>query len=316
MLSAEPDGIDFLYDEPNENETSTVPLSETMSDAHAHEGKAQPGAIAKMLEAAQKAQRAKFEIATLKYFRAQEKRLTKALNGEEKADWSVWDVLQPYITADHVADAAAWAALGEDGQKSLVSQFIGSLIDWPGEKQAMEEIFKPLWKQTYAAGTKLAADAYAIRGIDRPELISPAKIQGGQRVTHVTQTTKDNIGRIVAQGIESGNSREQMVAEILQEYEIQSKSRAKLIADQETITTLETGHYDMMRSSGAVTKTWHHRPQKNPRDGRDGGPNHVAMDGETVPIDGTFSNGLRYPCDPMGPARETIKCRCYVTYNR
>ena len=69
-------------DEPNENETSTVPLSETMSDAHAHEGKAQPGAIAKMLEAAQKAQRAKFEIATLKYFRAQEKRLTKALNGE------------------------------------------------------------------------------------------------------------------------------------------------------------------------------------------------------------------------------------------
>ena len=180
----------------------------------------------------------------------------------------------------------------------------------------MEEIFNPLWKQTYAAGTKLAADAYAIRGIDRPELISPAKIQGGQRVTHVTQTTKDNIGRIVAQGIESGNSREQLVAEILQEYEIQSKSRAKLIADQETITTLETGHYDMMRSSGAVTKTWHHRPQKNPRDGRDGGPNHVAMDGETVPIDGTFRNGLRYPCDPMGPARETIKCRCYVTYNR
>ena len=143
MLSAEPDGIDFLYDKPNENETSTVPLSETMSDAHAHEGKAKPGAIAKMLEAAQKAQRAKFEIATLKYFRAQEKRLTKALNGEEKADWSVWDVLQPYITADHVADAAAWAALGEDGQKSLVSQFIGSLIDWPGEKQAMEEIFRP-----------------------------------------------------------------------------------------------------------------------------------------------------------------------------
>lgn len=316
MLSAEPDGIDFLYNEPNENEASTVPLSEAMSDAHTHEEKAQPGAIAKMLEAAQKAQRAKFEIATLKYFRAQEKRLTKALNGEEKADWSVWDVLQPYITADHVADATAWAALGEDGQKSLVSQFIGSLIDWPGEKQAMEEIFKPLWKQTYAAGTKLAADAYAIRGIDRPELISPAKIQGGQRVTHVTQTTKDNIGRIVAQGIESGNSREQMVAEILQEYEIQSKSRAKLIADQETITTLETGHYDMMRSSGAVTKTWHHRPQKNPRDGRDGGSNHVAMDGETVPIDGTFSNGLRYPCDPMGPARETIKCRCYVTYNR
>ena len=71
-----------------------------------------------------------------------------------------------------------------------------------------------------------------------------------------------------------------------------------------------------MQKSGATTKTWHHRPQKNPRDGSNGGPNHVKMDGETVPIDARFSNGLRYPCDPEGPARETIKCRCYVTYNR
>lgn len=104
--------------------------------------------------------------------------------------------------------------------------------------------------------------------------------------------------------------------EILQEYEIQTRSRARLIADQETVMTLETGHYDMMQKSGATTKTWHHRPQKNPRDGSNGGPNHVKMDGETVPIDARFSNGLRYPCDPEGPARETIKCRCYVTYNR
>ena len=107
-----------------------------------------------------------------------------------------------------------------------------------------------------------------------------------------------------------------MADEILQEYEIQTRSRARLIADQETVMTLETGHYDMMQKSGATTKTWHHRPQKNPRDGADGGPNQVKMDGETVPIDARFSNGLRYPCDPEGPARETIKCRCYVTYNR
>ena len=123
----------------------------------------------------------------------------------------------------------------------------------------------------------------------------------------MTQTTKENISRIVANGIEAGIGREKMADEILQEYEIQTRSRARLIADQETVMTLETG---------PTTKTWHHRPQKNPRDGSNGGPNHVKMDGETVPIDARFSNGLRYPCDPEGPARETIKCRCYVTYNR
>ena len=116
----------------------------------------------------------------------------------------------------------------------------------------------------------------------------------------MTQTTKENISRIVANGIEAGIGREKMADEILQEYEIQTRSRARLIADQETVMTLETGHYDMMQKSGATTKTWHHRPQKNPRDGSNGGPNHVKMDGETVPIDARFSNGLRYPCDPEG----------------
>lgn len=291
-----------------------------MSDGHHHEAKAAEEKklqnLANLLAAAQKAQRAKFEVATMKYFRTQKNRISGSLNGTEKADWSVWEQIKPYLEGTQIENAAAWEALGEEGQKQLISTFVGSLIDWPGEEKALEEIFKPLWKQTYDAGTELAMRAYSIRGVDRPELLSHAKLKGGQRIRHVTQTTKDNIGRIVANGIEAGISREQMAGEILQEYEISTKSRARLIADQETAMSLETGHYDMMKTSGAATKTWHHRPQKNPRDGSDGGPNHVAMDGETVPIDGRFSNGLRYPCDPEGSAAETIKCRCYVTYNR
>jgi len=287
-----------------------------MSDRREHEEKSRTQNIGNLLAAAQKAQRAKFEVATMKFFKQQQKRLSGTLSGTEKADWSVWDVLMPYITENHVEDSAAWSALGEQEQKNLVEQFIGGLVNWPSEETAMEEIFKPLWKQTYDEGTRIAKQAYNIRGVDRPELLSQAKLRGGQRVRHVTQTTKENISRIVANGIEAGIGREKMADEILQEYEIQTRSRARLIADQETVMTLETGHYDMMQKSGATTKTWHHRPQKNPRDGSNGGPNHVKMDGETVPIDARFSNGLRYPCDPEGPARETIKCRCYVTYNR
>ena len=287
-----------------------------MSDRREHEEKSRVQNIGNLLAAAQKAQRAKFEVATMKFFRQQQKRLSGSLSGTEKADWSVWDVLMPYITENHVEDSAAWSALGEQEQKNLVEQFIGGLVNWPSEETAMEEIFKPLWKQTYDEGTRIAKQAYNIRGVDRPELLSQAKLHGGKRVRRVTQTTKENISRIVANGIEAGIGREKMADEILQEYEIQTRSRARLIADQETVMTLETGHYDMMQKSGATTKTWHHRPQKNPRDGSDGGPNHVKMDGETVPIDARFSNGLRYPCDPEGPARETIKCRCYVTYNR
>ena len=39
------------------------------------------------------------------------------------------------------------------------------------------------------------------------------------------------------------------------------------------------------------------------------------LEGETVPIDGKFSNGLRYPRDPDdGRPEELINCRCYLTY--
>ncbi len=310
-LMQEPDsGMDFGI------EDSVIIEEEEKSDPHPAEWKARPSDVARLLEAAQRAQRAKFEIAAVKYFGRQKAAIAQSLNGQEKADWSVWDTLQPYISENHVESMDAWAALGEAGQKALIAGFVGSLIDWPGEESTLESIFKPLWKQTYDAGTAAAKKVYAIRGVDRPELVSPARLRGGQRVTRVTQTTKDTIGSIVVRCVEHGAGREALADEILQEYEIETRTRARLIADQETAMCLEQGHFDMMKTSGAQWKVWHHRPQKNPRDGSDGGPNHVAMNGERVPIDGVFSNGLRFPCDPEGPAKETIKCRCYVTYER
>lgn len=37
---------------------------------------------------------------------------------------------------------------------------------------------------------------------------------------------------------------------------------------------------------------------------------HRAIDGEKIPIGGKFSNGLRFPGDPEGAAREVYNCRC------
>ena len=36
---------------------------------------------------------------------------------------------------------------------------------------------------------------------------------------------------------------------------------------------------------------------------------HLMVDGEVVPTEGKFSNGLRYPGDPAGPGREVYNCR-------
>lgn len=37
---------------------------------------------------------------------------------------------------------------------------------------------------------------------------------------------------------------------------------------------------------------------------------HRHLDGETVKLDGKFSNGLKYPGDPSGPGSEVYNCRC------
>ena len=51
-------------------------------------------------------------------------------------------------------------------------------------------------------------------------------------------------------------------------------------------------------------KTWMSTHDERTRE------SHVLMDGETVPLDEPFSNGLMYPADPSGAPEEVYNCRC------
>ena len=88
-------------------------------------------------------------------------------------------------------------------------------------------------------------------------------------------------------------------------------SRARTIATQECNTSLLTGHYDMMRKAGAAWKTWHVANMSAAR------PSHKRLNGERVPIDAKFSNGLMRPCDPdcTDPA-EVVNCHCFLTFDK
>ena len=264
-------------------------------------------AVERSEDAAARECSAAFEIATMKYFREQAKRMNASLGGTQKADKTAWENIKTYISDSGEVDMAAWSALTDDQKKALVDEFVGGLMDWPAEANILNKIYEPLWRKAYDAGAAQGQNIYGLRAIRRPELVSTAKLKGGQRIVGIEQTTKQNISRIVADGIEHGDSTRTMTESIMQEMNT-TQSRAKLIAEQETVTSLSTGQYDMMKTAGATTKTWHHRPQKNPR------LDHKEMEGDTVAIDAKFRNGLMYPRDPNGPAEEVIKCRCYVTY--
>ena len=68
------------------------------------------------------------------------------------------------------------------------------------------------------------------------------------------------------------------------------------------------GGHDAARATGGKTKTWNTN-SGNPR------PSHAAMNGETVGVDDTFSNGAMWPGDVALSADEAAGCQCSVTYS-
>ena len=256
-----------------------------------------------------------FEAAVLRHFAAQREQLENSLGLTEKAESDdLFSLRDDYLLPDGTFNPDLWATLPETSQLAITARIADGLMDWQAEANKLLELFTPLWKASYYDATVIAGGGYDIANVYRPEFRSAAQVNGGKRVVGIEQTTRDDIASVIARGVSKGEAQTTIKKRILSVMDT-TDARAKLIARQETATALATGQFDMMKSAGATTKTWHHRHQKNPRDGSHGQPDHVSLEGETVGINETFSNGLRYPRDPEdGRPEEVINCRCYLTY--
>lgn len=64
--------------------------------------------------------------------------------------------------------------------------------------------------------------------------------------------------------------------------------------------------YSYATGNDSITKTWIHNPSENPR------VDHIGMNGETVPLDDLFSNGVEWPGEWGGRPDQTAYCHCTV----
>lgn len=80
-------------------------------------------------------------------------------------------------------------------------------------------------------------------------------------------------------------------------------ARAAIYAASRVTTVWNFGRGVGASAAGATAKTWR-TTSSNPRS------EHAAIDGETVPIGDTFSNGARWPGDPSLPPEERANCAC------
>ncbi len=92
--------------------------------------------------------------------------------------------------------------------------------------------------------------------------------------------------------------------EIRQVFDTAVTARAGQIAASRVAEAYGFGRQEAAKQAGARKKTWR-TTSGNPR------PEHAAMDGETVDVGDSFSNGARWPGDWANlPADEAAGCQC------
>lgn len=132
----------------------------------------------------------------------------------------------------------------------------------------------------------------------------------GIKISGISDTTLKALQGAVGAGESEGES----VAEISQRlravYDGFDSQRAFLIARTEVIGYSNAGSRYAAKQTGLdLEKEWIATRDDKTR------PSHEDMDGERRDIDEPYSNGLMFPGDPRGRAKEIIQCRCTEGYS-
>ncbi len=145
-----------------------------------------------------------------------------------------------------------------------------------------------------------------------PELL-PAP---GRRVNSLIAQGKANrwdrkvVQSSMVQGILQGESIPNIATRISRDLGETNRKAALRYARTMTTGAENAGHvdaYERAQSKGIeIRQMWLATLDGRTRD------SHREMDGETVEVGGTFSNGCKFPGDPSGPAEEVWNCRCRV----
>lgn len=124
-----------------------------------------------------------------------------------------------------------------------------------------------------------------------------------RKANEIVDSTRRTISRAVSK-VEGAVS--DVIASVYSRFQ---SARSWFVTDEETHQAASVAEEEAARASGLVTtKTWLTQRDERVR------ASHRNTDGERVPFEDRYSNGLRYPRDPEGPMREIAGCRCYQVF--
>lgn len=141
------------------------------------------------------------------------------------------------------------------------------------------------------------------------------RTMAGKKIKQIVNHTKELIGGLITSLREKGHGIAEIADEIGEQYVSMSEYRAYRIARTEVVGASNFGSYQAALQAsdelGEMEKEWIDSADDRVRDSH-GEENGVG--GERQPLTGKFSNGLTYPGDLDGEAKEVIQCRCTLVY--
>lgn len=128
--------------------------------------------------------------------------------------------------------------------------------------------------------------------------------------TDVSQTTIRHIREQLQEGVESGETIDELADRILEFTDVDATYRAQRIARTEVISASNAGSWAHYRESGVVAqKEWLTAQDERVRDA------HADAEGQMVDLDDPFvvdGEELEFPGDPNGSPENIINCRCTI----
>ncbi|MBC3889505.1 phage portal protein [Acetobacterium paludosum] len=194
---------------------------------------------------------------------------------------------------------------GEDEAGAIVKK----ILNWDSEQTIMTDIIMKLYQENLGLGYNMANELFALKldgieAIQNDALMAWAKAHAAEQVTYVMDTTKDQIKRIIADGLKNGASNAEMADSISNLEEINSVGRARAIANTEVHNSIMFGNHKAQSDAGIEKREWVTAGDEAVREW------HDELDKEVQPMGEPFSNGLMHPGDPDGDPSEIVNCRC------
>jgi HK97 family phage portal protein len=206
--------------------------------------------------------------------------------------------------------------------KQLDDITLDKILDVMVERKLVLEIYRPLFRGMIQDAIKGTAEMLPVDIEFTPERIDQlVQDELGQLVgkgpdvlSHVEQSTRDEVGKVIRTGLAEGQTVAQMQATMVQN-QIFSPARALKISRTETTRSLNAGNIEAMKAARdkgvELQKEWISARDDKVRSTHQPGPS--GLDGKRVGLDEQFTSSSGATGNgpgQMGSASENINCRC------